>query len=43
MAVRSDVFSDKFIGASGVEIIVAPLPAGESAELPFTFVANTIT
>jgi hypothetical protein len=46
VADRSDVFSDKFIGASGVEIIeiiVAPLPADEATELPNTLVAKTLT
>ena len=42
VADRSDVFSDKLIGASGVEIIVAPLPADEATELPFTLVAKTL-
>ena len=43
MADRYDVFSTKLIGASGVKIIVAPLPADESRELPFTLVAKTLT
>ena len=43
VADRSDVFSDKLIGASGVEMIVAPLPADESTELPLKFVAKTLT
>ena len=43
MADRSDVSSIKLVGASGVVMIVAPLPADESIELPLTFVAKTLT
>jgi hypothetical protein len=42
VADRSDVFSDKLIGASGVQIIVAPLPMFEASELPYTLVATTL-
>ena len=42
VSVRSEVFSDKLIGASGVPIIIAPLPADEVVELPFEFVAVTL-
>ena len=42
VAVRSEVFSSRFIGASGVVIIVAPLPADDEIELPLTFVATTL-
>jgi hypothetical protein len=42
VADRSEVFSDKLIGASGVDMIVAPLPADEAAELPLTLVAKTL-
>lgn len=41
-AVRSDVFSTKLIGASGFVIIVAPLPLGETFELPLMLVALTV-
>lgn len=37
------VFSDKLIGASGAYMIEAPLPAKDSFEVPFTFVAATLT
>ena len=42
MADLSDVFSVKLIGTSGVEMIVAPLPAEESNEVFLTLVAATL-
>jgi len=32
----------RFLGASGVTSMIAPLPAGDVPELPMTFVAKTV-
>ena len=40
-SVRYDTFSTKLVGASGAVIIVAPVPAYDAGELPFSFVAKT--
>ena len=42
VAVRSDVFSARLIGASELVIIVAPLPVGDASEIPLTFVTTTL-
>jgi len=40
--VRSKEFSVRLIGASGVVVIIAPLPALDSIEDPYKFLATTL-
>ena len=41
--VLSRVFSVRLIGASGVVVMIAPLPALDSCEEPYIFLATTLT